>query len=163
MAIGGDAAADAAADSGPDATPDAAPDAAATPDAAPIVCAPVDDLVDDRDGDCDGQIDEGLPYRAEQVQALFDRQCLGCHVGPGASSDLRLAGDFRDQTVGVLSLQSLQPLIAPGDHEASYLWHKLAGTAARLNGGGDRMPVGGPYWDAYMLDRLARFIDALPR
>ena len=54
--------------------------------------------------------------------------------------------------------------IEPGDHQASYLWHKINGThrVEPANGSGQRMPRGGTPLTEEEITRLAGYIDALP-
>lgn len=129
-------------DAGPDAPRDAGPPDAGPPDA--------------------GSPDE--PYTEAQVQRLFDdRGCsqAGCHAAATQRAGLSLEG-FADDTVGVRSTQSRLDLIAPGDHQASYLWHKVNGTHVGAGGRGSRMPLARLPLEDIEIARLAAYIDALP-
>jgi hypothetical protein len=59
---------------------------------------------------------------------------------------------------GVASTQVKMPLIAPGSHLESYLWHKVAGTHSIAGGLGQRMPVN-DHWSQEDVDLLAQWID----
>jgi hypothetical protein len=50
------------------------------------------------------------------------------------------------------------PLIEPGNHLQSYLWHKVAGTQSIAGGLGRRMPVNHE-WPEEDIEMLARWID----
>lgn len=137
-------------DVGPDAAPpepDLGPDAA-LPDAAPPDMAP-----------------DAAPvaFSAEEVQALFNDRCVGCHIG-GELGGLSLT-EFAVTTVRVPANESPLHRIEAGDHDRSYLWHKLNGTHERadVGGSGTQMPQGREPLPAETLQRLALFIDALPQ
>jgi hypothetical protein len=106
------------------------------------------------------------------VQKLFsDRKhgCTSCHDKTdehGLGMDLT---DFAKDTVGVppassggdsaCGESSYKLRIAPGDREASLLWHKVKGS----HDCGRAMPSnGGTRFSATELDLLGRWIDALP-
>jgi hypothetical protein len=73
---------------------------------------------------------------------VFDAACTVCHAGAAAPLGLRLdAANSYTNLVGVPSRQAGSLLrVAPGNPDASYLVHKLEGTASE----GARMPLGGP-------------------
>lgn len=75
-------------------------------------------------------------------QNVFTPICTACHTGASAPQGLRLdEGNSYGLLVGVPSTEQPEILrVAPGDPDASYLIHKLEGTAAV----GERMPLGGP-------------------
>lgn len=80
------------------------------------------------------------PGYAADVEPLVLARCLGCHRTDDVRGDLLLErGQGYDQLVGRRSVQvpSLL-LVAPGDFDASYLWHKLEHSAVV----GDGMPRG---------------------
>lgn len=103
--------------------------------------------------------DTGTPddSACRAVQDIVDANCTACH---GASAlgglDLRalsaLAGVESAQRPGMR-------LLAPGDRDGSYLWHKLEGTHLAAGGSGQAMPPGGPL-DAALRDTLGTWIDA---
>lgn len=92
-------------------------------------------------------IDEGgdIPLAATltSIQAnIFDPACIVCHAGASAPLGLRLdeANSFTN-LVGVRSVENASTFrVNPGDPDASYLIHKLEGTAST----GARMPLVGP-------------------
>lgn len=78
---------------------------------------------------------------ARDVQPIFDRQCVTCHLYESPQGDLTLeAGDTHAQTVGVPSTASKLPRVSPGDPERSYLIYKLRGTHLAVGGKGAQMP-----------------------
>ncbi len=65
--------------------------------------------------------------------------------------------DFTRTTFNVASRQSAgMDLIEPGNHQRSYIWHKVNGTGDR-----GRMPRFGPFWNDVDVARLAAYIDNL--
>ncbi len=105
----------------------------------------------------------------DDVRTIFDRNCSGCHEGPGASNGLVLvapgepaAGLWR-RIVNVFAAQPVITsnaalLVRPYFPERSYIYHKLAGTHLDPDVGGDgaRMPFDGPpYLDAHSM-RIVR-------
>jgi mono/diheme cytochrome c family protein len=96
---------------------------------------------------------------AEEVQAILDINCAGCHVGGGMSGGMGL--DDVTLQIGVPSNGA--PAVAriqAGDHESSYLWHKISGTQVEVGGGGGQMPLGGVLLQEE-IDLIAAWIDAL--
>ena len=83
----------------------------------------------------------------DQVQAIFDSDCAGCHGAPslfGPSGGLSLAQGYTyEATVNVPSsqLDSLF-LIEPYSLENSYLWHKINNTHRDIGGTGGPMVPG---------------------
>ena len=102
------------------------------------------------------------PFSKSEIQTLFNTRCAPCHIA-NASGAMSLAGDFTTTTVGVSSTQvPSMKRIAPGDKEASYLFHKLGGTHLTVGGAGVRMPKSGPpYLSDADIARIGAFIDAL--
>ncbi|MEQ1505360.1 MAG: DUF1588 domain-containing protein [Myxococcota bacterium] len=91
------------------------------------------------------------------AQDVVDANCTTCH---GESSlgalDLRSLG----ATAGAASRELPGALlVAPGDRDASYLWHKLQGTHLALGGSGVAMPPVGAL-DQASLDTIGAWIDA---
>ena len=101
---------------------------------------------------------ELVAFSEDEVQTLFNGRCGGCHGGSGGwtFSSIDILGD----TVGVPSNQSALRYIEPGDHQSSYLYHKVAGSQTDVGGAGARMPLGGALSDDE-LTRFALFIDEL--
>ncbi|MEZ4320457.1 MAG: DUF1588 domain-containing protein [Myxococcota bacterium] len=129
-------------------------------------CAPVADTDTDADTDSDTDtdtdtdtdLDTGLPDNTAclEVQGLLTASCTSCH-GAAALGGL----DLRrlDAILGRQSTQSPgMALFEPGDHTASYLWHKLQGTHASVGGYGQPMPPGGAL-PAGDLATIATWID----
>lgn len=77
-----------------------------------------------------------------EIQAIFDADCAGCHVGGATSGGLSL-DDGYSKIVGVESSVAGVNYIEPGDPDNSYLYLKLTGGQASVGGGGDNMPQGG--------------------
>ncbi len=92
---------------------------------------------------------EVAPDYMTEIQPIWDMRCLvGCHIegGNGAlTSGLILSAGVSHgaivnvDSVGAPSLKR----IAPGDVDASYLWHKLKNTQVDVGGSGYQMPIGG--------------------
>ena len=84
----------------------------------------------------------------EEVQEIYNTRCVFCHHAPDflePSAGLVLVEDFsHEATVNVVSVQ--QPngmlLIAPGNPDKSYLWHKINDTHLSKDGSGLGMPYG---------------------
>ncbi|MCB9540636.1 MAG: lamin tail domain-containing protein, partial [Myxococcales bacterium] len=98
-----------------------------------------------------------------QMQALVDDRCAGCHTNGGMSGTMTLDDIF----VGAVGVPSFEAegldRIEPGDHMASYLWHKLNGTHLDVGGEGLRMPRSGPpYLTDAQIERVGLWIDGLP-
>ncbi len=71
---------------------------------------------------------------------LLDLRCAGCHGGFSPLMDLRLEpDDFVEQTVGIPSGQTGNPLIQPEEPGGSYLYMKVTGAEGIQ---GARMPLG---------------------
>lgn len=84
------------------------------------------------------------PTWTNDVYPLFQLECAGCHVGPGAASgglDLDFYANVVDEpSQDVPSMDRVEPF----DPADSYLFHKLQGTQAGVGGSGLRMPRNGP-------------------
>ena len=81
---------------------------------------------------------------AADIQPIWDQWCtrVGCHTGSPGAFNLSLDEGYA-ATVDVPSNQvASMMLVAPGDVEGSYLWHKINGTADTVMGGGQPMPNG---------------------
>ena len=75
------------------------------------------------------------------VQSIFSNNCTNCHA-TGATFP-SLDGDLCTDLVDVDSQQTSNKLVAAGDSDASYLYHKMAGTHLDVGGSGSQMPIGG--------------------
>lgn len=106
-----------------------------------------------------------VAFTDAQVQDLFDTKCVRCHAGAATVLDLR---DFKTTTIGVPAATSKSgecadtatpTRIAPGDRNASLLWHKVSGTQDC----GDPMPppFKGTKLTASELESLGLYIDQL--
>lgn len=116
-----------------------------------------------KDGGTAPAVDAGpKAFTKSEIQTIVNARCAPCHVG-NASAGMSLATDFTTATVDVASTQlPSMKRIAPGDKEASYLFHKLAGTHLTVGGAGVRMPrTGPPYLSDVEIERIGAFIDAL--
>ena len=107
-------------------------------------------------GDVEGGMMDTPMVSAETVQAIFDTKCLSCH---GTSGQLAL-DDFESKTINVDSTVSGLVLIVPGDHQASYLWHKVNGSHIEAGGNGSGMPLGTPL-SPDEVTSIANYIDGL--
>ena len=107
-------------------------------------------------GSMDGGSMDVPMVTAEAVQAIFDTKCLSCH---GTSGQLAL-DDFESKTLNVESTVAGLTLIVPGDHQASYLWHKVNGSHTSVGGNGSTMPLGTPL-TADEVTAIANYIDGL--
>lgn len=81
---------------------------------------------------------------AGQIQPIWDAACT-CHLqGPSGmmtASTLTLNAEASyAELVGISATQAALPRVQPGDLEGSYLWHKLHGTQADVEGTGTAMP-----------------------
>lgn len=103
----------------------------------------------------------GGPVDYEQVQALFDTKCAGCHPNVMASLDLTGERSY-EQLVGVPATEAptLYRVIA-GDPGNSFLFMKIAGREGLGNdpGVGGRMPQGQGPLSATEVDLVRRWIE----
>jgi hypothetical protein len=93
-------------------------------------------------------------------QMLSDNCVAGCHEPGGDFADLPLDTDPRGEIVSGFSSQVGMLLVEAGDHEQSYLWHKVAGSHGSVGGSGSRMPRGAPPLSQGQIDDLANWIDS---
>jgi hypothetical protein len=103
------------------------------------------------------EITEPLPTAFERDLAPKLIECTGCHHDGDEPSGALNLNDFwvLDE---VESSQIEMPLITPGNHLDSYLWHKVAGTHSIAGGLGQRMPLN-VQWSQEDVDLLALWID----
>jgi hypothetical protein len=75
------------------------------------------------------------------VTSIFARECVMCHQPYDAKGELTLhpAGAWKN-IVQVDSTQAEMHLVAPGNLEQSYLYHKLVNTHVEVGGSGEVMP-----------------------
>ena len=98
-------------------------------------------------------------FTTAQVDEIFQRDCGSCHnstASPPLNNGVR-------PWINRGSGQSRLRLIQPGNHQQSYLYHKLADTHAEppSNGSGTGMPMGRQLYSEGRLERFALWIDAL--
>lgn len=100
------------------------------------------------------------------VQAIWDAHCIECHVEGGSASgwfiitdDVAPASIINKPAFGAPLL-----LVVPGDHQSSYLWHRVNGSHLEVGGSGPQMPPEGAPLPQEMIDEIAAWIDqgALP-
>ncbi len=92
------------------------------------------------DEDCDGS--DAYTYDYQEIYAIWDASCTGCHTGGGSSGNLRLDTSHALVVDTASDDVSSMDLVEPSDTDASYLWHKLQDTQASVGGGGSQMPLG---------------------
>jgi len=106
------------------------------------------------------------PPAYREVQAIYTTSCAigrSCHGTMGVQPVL-VEGMSHAATVNVNATQIAMPLIAPGNPDNSYLWHKINGTMRSLpqcsmRDCGARMPmVGGTALSDAQLDTIRRWI-----
>ncbi|MFT5458022.1 MAG: hypothetical protein ACI9K2_004525 [Myxococcota bacterium] len=93
------------------------------------------------------------------IAPTLSEHCTACHSGEAPASQLDLSGDLRAALVDARSVQVDGVLVTPGDRFASYLWLKLEGQQALVDGYGTVMPPGGQL-DTELRDRIGGWIDA---
>ena len=84
------------------------------------------------------------PGFARDVLPILQANCTGCHRPGGFGPFSLLPNAAHANLVDVASAQAPLDLVTPGDADASYLVHKLAGTHRDVGGGGSQMPRGRP-------------------
>lgn len=96
----------------------------------------------------------------DQVQPIFNAQCVFCHVTGAENGGLNLGR--RDAHAALLSASTEAPIprVTPGDPEKSYLVHKLRGTQLQVGGSGVSMPMYDPPkpFPAESLELIERWI-----
>jgi hypothetical protein len=74
------------------------------------------------------------PTFAADVGPLFERRCARCHADFGGTEAYDAIVDARSDEAPHLAL------VAPGDLDGSYLWHKVNGSQQSAGGSGAQMP-----------------------
>ena len=101
----------------------------------------------------------GLSFAADVYPVLNPPASCDCHT-PG-SGGLHM-GDVDTaymELVGVAANGAPVSRVEPGDHEASFMWHKINGTQADIGGGGSTMPLGAAMLPQSTIDLIAQWID----
>jgi hypothetical protein len=80
------------------------------------------------------------PSFKQAVVPVLNRHCVMCHMNEGAQGELSLHPQPYAALVDVMSSQSDMLLVAPGDVQASYFYHKLQGSHLDVGGEGESMP-----------------------
>jgi mono/diheme cytochrome c family protein len=84
--------------------------------------------------------DDAISYK-NQIQPIFNAQCVFCHVTGAENGGLNLARSLSyNNLVSAPSSESKLLRVVPGKPEDSYLMHKLQGTQLSVGGIGDAMP-----------------------
>lgn len=95
-------------------------------------------------GSCAQAADAPVSFK-DDVQPIFNTQCVFCHVTGAENGGLNLGR--RDSHAALLSGSTqagAMPRVTPGDPTRSYLVHKLRGTQLEAGGSGARMPMYDP-------------------
>ncbi len=96
-----------------------------------------------------------------EFEDILQESCVDeCHEPGGSDISLDLSDDPYGALYFISSDQSALLFIDPGDHEASYLWHKLRGSQGSQGGMGSRMPKDADPLPDATIERLAAWIDA---
>ncbi|HWE63377.1 MAG TPA: cytochrome c oxidase subunit II [Chloroflexota bacterium] len=87
------------------------------------------------------------------IEPLFQQHCAACHISTN------LGGLSLATYQGLLKGGSIVPgpIIKPGSHAASLLYHMISPTGPWP--GGNRMPLGGPYLAPSEINKIAAWID----
>ena len=98
-------------------------------------------------------------YTTAQVDEIFQRDCGSCHNSTASPPLNNGVMAWVNRGSG----QSRLRLIQPGNHEMSYLYHKLADTHRDppSNGSGTGMPMGRQLYSASRMERMALWMDQL--
>jgi hypothetical protein len=113
-----------------------------------------------------GEGDYGSPGEAnpdclshdDDIQPIWDAECISCHGDISPSAGLDLEGDARASLVEVTETGSGLYFVEPYAPEDSYLWHKLEGTFGDVGGSGSQMPLGSAPLDDADLDAVETWI-----
>ncbi len=106
--------------------------------------------------DLNPSVDPEIGY--EDVQGIWDANCVPCHTGGSTAGNLDLSAGPEElfRPSGQAELQ----LVHPGDVDKSYLWHKLVMTHTDVDGSGGSMPPQGTL-DEGLLDIVDEWISEL--
>lgn len=98
-------------------------------------------------------------YTTAQVDEIFQRDCGSCHNSTASPPLNNGVMAWVNRGSG----QSRLRLIQPGNHEMSYLYHKLADTHRDppSNGSGTGMPMGRQLYSESRMERMALWMDQL--
>lgn len=100
-------------------------------------------------GSNDNRVSSPIVSFKNQVQPIFDYNCVACHQAGSAQEGLILEeGKSYANIVGKNSHESDKLLVSPGSADSSYLIKKIEGTHLAVNGRGARMPLGGSLEEA---------------
>jgi mono/diheme cytochrome c family protein len=106
----------------------------------------------DPTGPADGDGNETLVSFAQQIQPVFDQNCVGCH-GAGGNAGLDLRPDLsHGHLVGVAAQASAGTLVVAGDAAGSVLYQRLTGDGLGI------MPPDGAL-NTTTLDLVRQWID----
>jgi hypothetical protein len=122
-----------------------------------------DDDVDCLDADCAFDPMCNAPSICDLHQMGAFGSCSNCHMGENPSGGLRIDNtsartlhDTLTQGTGNSGISA----VVQGNHQQSYVYHKLGGTQDEIQGGGlNRMPLDGPYLDGPQLGGVAGWIN----
>lgn len=91
--------------------------------------------------DCGTVPGPGGPVKYDEVQAIFDARCIGCHSGldPNARLDLSQGVSYDSVVDGPSGEVPGLKLVEPGDSSLSFLWEKVNCSLPQV---GVRMPTG---------------------
>jgi hypothetical protein len=78
---------------------------------------------------------------SRDVQPIWNSRCTGCH-GSSGGLNLRAPNGWSNIVDEPSNQLPSMPLVDPGDHLNSYLWHKIDDTHRDVGGSGDLMPGG---------------------
>ncbi len=102
----------------------------------------------------EGQSDSN--FVPQNIQDIFDGECIACHNAGHELLDLRESWAY-EELVDVASAQkSNVKRVVAGDASASYLYQKITGAAGIV---GDRMPASGPVLTVEQESLIAAWID----
>ncbi len=98
------------------------------------------------------------PGFEQDIVPIFNRHCVMCHMVDGAQGELSLHPAPHAALVERASVQSDLLLVAPGDVEGSYLYHKLLGSHLEVGGEGASMPYQRDLLQASELNAIKQWI-----
>src|ERR1700756_5156701 len=83
------------------------------------------------------------PSFKDNVQPIFDANCVSCHQAGAAPQGLVLeSGKSYMAIVGRPSTESRLKLVVPSEPNSSYVLAKVTGSQVASGGKGERMPLG---------------------